>query len=101
MIVRRIFAHPAFSSRFEIDSALLRSSIEYQRLQFYKIFVATIYRPPNQSATLRWIYNHTKDGKAVVTPRDVISLLTRNPRRGGGGILGSGEPSSVFAGMLG
>jgi len=26
---------------------------------------------------LRWIYNHTKDGKGVVTPRDVISLLTR------------------------
>jgi hypothetical protein len=77
MTVRRIFAHPAFATRFEIDSTLLRSSIEYQRQQFYKIFVATIYRPPNQSATLRWIYNHTKDGKAVVTPRDVISLLTR------------------------
>jgi hypothetical protein len=77
MIVRRIFAHPVFASRFEIDLALLRSSIEYQRQQFYKIFVATIYRPPNQSATLRWIYNHTKDGKAVVTPRDVIALLTR------------------------
>jgi len=26
---------------------------------------------------LRWIYNHTKDGRGVVTPRDVISLLSR------------------------
>jgi hypothetical protein len=77
MIVRRIFAHLEFSNRFEIDPTLLRSSIEYQRQQFYKVFVATIHRPPNQSGTLRWIYNHTKDGKAVVTPRDVIALLTR------------------------
>jgi hypothetical protein len=41
MIVRRIFAHLEFSNRFEIDPTLLRSSIEYQRQQFYKIFVAT------------------------------------------------------------
>ena len=77
MIVRRIFAHSDFSTQFQIDAGLLRTSIEYQRQQFYKIFVATIYRPPNQSATLRWIYNHTKDGNGVVTPRDVIALLTR------------------------
>jgi len=77
MIVRRIFAHPEFSNRFQIDAGLLRTSTEYQRQQFYKIFAATIYRPPNQSATLRWIYNHTKDGNGVVTPRDVIALLTR------------------------
>lgn len=77
MIVRRIFANLEFSSRYEIDAGLLRSSIEYQRQQFYKIFVATVYRPPNQSATLRWIYNHTKDGNGVVTPRDVIALMTR------------------------
>jgi len=77
MIVRRIFAHSAFADRFKIDNALLRSSIEYQRQQFYKVFVPTVHRPPNQSPTLRWIYNHTKDGKGVVTPRDVISLLTR------------------------
>ena len=26
---------------------------------------------------MRWVYNHTKDGNGVVTPRDVIFLLTR------------------------
>jgi hypothetical protein len=72
MIVRRIFANQDFCSHFNVDRALLASSIEYQRQQFYKIFVDTVYRPPNQSGTLRWIYNHTKDGKGVVTPRDVI-----------------------------
>ena len=77
MIVRRIFANPNFASCFGIDDHLLSSSIEYQRQAFYKVFADTVYRPPNQSGTLRWIYNHTKDGRGVVTPRDVISLLTR------------------------
>jgi hypothetical protein len=77
MIVRRIFANSDFTSYFEIDRQLLASSIEYQRQAFYKIFAYTVHRPPNQSATLRWIYNHTKDWRGVVTPRDVISLLTR------------------------
>jgi len=46
MIVRRIFAHPEVANHFNVDSHLLRASIEYQRQQFYKIFVDTIYRPP-------------------------------------------------------
>jgi hypothetical protein len=77
MIVRRIFANDAICRHFKVDKKLLGSSLEYQRQQFYKIFVATVHRPPNQSPTLRWIYNHTKDGRGVVTPRDVISLVTR------------------------
>lgn len=34
-------------------------------------------RGEKQSSTLRWIYTHTQDGKGVVTPRDVIDLLTK------------------------
>jgi hypothetical protein len=77
MIVRRIFANDAICSRLNVNKGLLSTSIEYQRQQFYKVFTNTVHRPPNQSPTLRWIYNHTKDGRGVVTPRDVISLLTR------------------------
>jgi hypothetical protein len=77
MIVRRMFANDAICRHFNVDKHLVKSSIEYQRQQFYKIFAKTVHRPPNQSPTLRWIYNHTKDGRHVVTPRDVISLLTR------------------------
>lgn len=77
MIVQRIFASRNFIRRFSIDVRLLRNSVEYQRQKFYEIFVESVYRPPNQSSTLRWVYNHTKDGRGVVTPRDVISLLTR------------------------
>jgi hypothetical protein len=77
MIVRRIFANDAVRRRFNVDKQLLVSSIEYQRQQFYKVVASHVHRPPNQSPTLRWIYNHTKDGRGVVTPRDVILLLTR------------------------
>ena len=81
MIVKRIFANRALSEFFHVNSDLLKSSIEYQRLMFYKVFAGTVYRPPNQSPTLRWLYNHTKDGRGVVTPRDVIDLLTRASQR--------------------
>jgi hypothetical protein len=77
MIVRRIYANDNIRSHFNVDMNLLKSSLEYQRQQFYRIFAETVHRPPSQSTTLRWIYNHTKDGRGVVTPRDVILLITR------------------------
>jgi hypothetical protein len=77
MVVRRIFAGRTLHRRFAVSNEMLRSSSEYQEALFYKFFADTVHRPPNQSPTLRWIYNHTKDGRGVVTPRDVIFLLTR------------------------
>lgn len=77
MIVRRIFANERFAIKFKPDQSLLATNIEYQRQLFYQIFDSTVYRPPNQSPTMRWIFNHTKDGRGVVTPRDVINLVAR------------------------
>jgi hypothetical protein len=77
MVVRRIFASKALRRQFAVKDDMLQASSEYQRWLFYNIFANTVHRPPNQSPTLRWIYNHTKDGRGVVTPRDVIFLLTR------------------------
>lgn len=77
MIVNRIFSNEAFRQFFRVDSHLLKDNPEYRSHLFYKVFSDTVHRPPNQSPTLRWIYNHTKDGRGVVTPRDVIDLLTR------------------------
>lgn len=78
MIVRRIFANQRFMEVYRPEESLLRSNVEYQRELFYRIFDDTVYRPPNQSPTMRWIYNHTKDGRGVVTPRDVITLVARS-----------------------
>ena len=77
MIVRRIFVNAKIARHCGVNTRLLTSSIEYQKQHFYKVFVDTVHSGPNQSSTLRWIYNHTKDGRGVVTPRDVISLLSR------------------------
>jgi hypothetical protein len=77
MVVRRIFASRALQRQYAVNTDMLQSSFEYQKEMFYSIFADTVHRPPNQSPTLRWIYNHTKDGRGVVTPRDVIFLLTR------------------------
>lgn len=77
MLVRRIFVSEDLRRSFAVDDHLLSSNVEYQRQLFYKIFSDSVHRPPNQSSTLRWIYNHTKDGRGVVTPRDAIFLITR------------------------
>lgn len=77
MLVRRIFSSDALLKHFKVDANLLRSSIEYQRQCFYKIFPDTVYGGSRQSASLRWIYNHTQDGRGVTTPRDIIDLVAR------------------------
>jgi hypothetical protein len=81
MIVRRLFANASVAAHYGVDKARLASSIDYQRESFYRVFQDTVHRPPNQSATLRWVYNHSKDGRGVVTPRDVIELVTRASQR--------------------
>jgi hypothetical protein len=53
MVTRRIFANETFLDTFNVDERILASSVEYQRQSFYKIFADTVYRPPNQSGTLR------------------------------------------------
>src|SRR5262249_48770691 len=53
----------------------------YQEDFFYRVFPRTVHSGKRQSQTLRWIYTHTQDGKGVVTPRDVIDLLTRAKQR--------------------
>lgn len=81
LIVKRLFANEALCTSLGVDRSQLEASREARREAFYKVFPKTVYSPPNQSPTLRWIYSHTKDGRGVVTPRDVIDLLTRAKQR--------------------
>jgi hypothetical protein len=77
LVVNRLFASQALRSYLDINQEQLKASQDYRREVFYKVFPPTVHARPNQSPTLRWIYTHTMDGKGVVTPRDVIDLLTR------------------------
>ncbi|MCH7719754.1 MAG: hypothetical protein IH988_02020 [Planctomycetes bacterium] len=77
LIVNRLRASDVLCRFVGLDVDQLKASRDYRRDAFYKIFPPTVHPGSNQSATLRWIYTHTMDGRGVVTPRDVIDLLTR------------------------
>lgn len=77
MIVRRLFAAEAVRDFLGIDQEKLNANREYREECFYKVFPRTVHTGKRQSKTLRWIYNHTADGRGVVTPRDIIELLTK------------------------
>ncbi|MBN1618396.1 hypothetical protein JW887_03575 [Candidatus Dojkabacteria bacterium] len=77
MIVRRINANQILSEYLNIDAEKLEASREYQKEIFYKVFPEAVYSGEKQSSALRWMYTHTSDGRGVVTPRDVIDLLTK------------------------
>lgn len=81
LIVKRLFASNDLRELVAVDLDQLSASRDYREEAFYRVFPPTVNRPPNQSPTLRWIYSHTKDGRGVVTPRDVIELLTRAKQR--------------------
>ncbi len=81
LVTRRLFVSPELCRLLSVDADQLAASRDYREEVFYRVFPRTVYRPPNQSDTLRWIYSHTKDGRGVVTPRDVIDLLTKAKQR--------------------
>lgn len=81
LIVNRLFASVALQKMFNVDQEQLAVSAAYRKELFYRVFPRTVHAGKNQSETLRWIYQHTADGRGVVTPRDVIDLLTSARQR--------------------
>ncbi|MFI5258850.1 MAG: P-loop ATPase, Sll1717 family [Candidatus Limnocylindrales bacterium] len=81
LVVKRLFTSRALCELVEVEPTRLGASRDYRAESFYRVFPKTVYSPPNQSDTLRWIYSHTIDGRGVVTPRDVIDLLTAAKQR--------------------
>lgn len=77
MVVRRLYANHDVRNYLQVDTVRLKVNSQYQEEMFYKVFPPAVERGSRQSSTLRWIYNHTMDGNGVVTPRDVIDLLTK------------------------
>jgi len=77
MIVKRLFANEALRDYFNVSMERLNSDEDYRNSCFYSVFPETIHGGPKQSPTLRWVYNHTMDGRNVVTPRDILDLLTK------------------------
>ena len=77
MVVKRLFANRALREYLDVDVDRLEVDRDYQKEAFYLVFP----REVGNSKTLRWIINNTADGRRIVTPRDVIDLLTRARQR--------------------
>lgn len=82
MVVKRLFvANQQLAQYLKVDSRRVEVSTEYRQQAFYKVFPRTVRRGERQTTTLRWICNRCADGRGVITPRDVIELLTRAKQR--------------------
>ena len=77
MMVKRLFADAGMATYLKIDKQRLNASQTYRSECFYKVFPETVHSGKKQSATLHWLYTRTADGRGVVTPRDIIDLITR------------------------
>jgi len=77
MLVKRLFANEDLCKYLSVSKDRLNASQDYRNECFYKVFPLRVHSGENQSATLRWLYHHTMDGKGVVTPRDIIDLVTK------------------------
>jgi hypothetical protein len=77
LIMKRFLANDRLVEFLQIDKQKAEASFSYKKDCFYKIFPATVFRGPKQSATINWICNRCADGRGVYTPRDVIDLLIR------------------------
>ncbi len=77
MLVKRLFADGNLQNHCNVDTNKLEGSQDYRKECFYKVFPPTVHGGTRQSSTLRWMYNHTMDGRGVVTPRDILDLVTK------------------------
>lgn len=77
MVVKRLFAKDELCRLLNVDKERVDASLDYRREAFYKVFPLKVHSGEKQSSTLSWIYTRTQDGKGVVTPRDVIQLISR------------------------
>lgn len=77
LVTKRLFASAALRQLLGIDQQRLAASPAYRSEAFYRVFPRTVHTGSRQSETLRWIVTHCMDGRNVVTPRDVIDLLTK------------------------
>jgi hypothetical protein len=76
MIVNRVFANRQFADYLRVTKAQLAKEAQQERA-FSLVFPPAVYAGAQRtSTTLRWIYRHCADARGVVTPRDVIQLLT-------------------------
>lgn len=76
MAAKRFFSNEQLVRELGVDRDKLEASLDYRRESLNMILPRQVHAGEKQSPTIRWIYHHTADARNVVTPRDVIDLLT-------------------------
>jgi hypothetical protein len=95
-IVKRFVANENFIHFAKIDKEKIDASSVNRTECFNIIFPPSVFRGPKQSSTLRWIINRCSDGLGVVTPRDVLDLLTRAKQKRVDTLAGNPEIQSDY-----
>jgi len=83
MVTKRFFffLNAALATQLNVSREQLDASASYRAAAFDEIFPSTVFKGTRQSPTIRWICNRCADGRGVVTPRDVLDLMTRAKQR--------------------
>jgi hypothetical protein len=76
LVTNRIFSNDVLRAQFRVNRDRMRVDEAYRSNLFYKVFPEKLRAGTNQSSALDWIYKHCEDGNGVVTPRDVIDLIS-------------------------
>lgn len=77
LIVKRLVASDGIVSFLDIDRDQVAANLDYRSRVFYMVFPRKVHAGDNQSTTIRWLFSRTADANGVVTPRDIIDLLTK------------------------
>jgi hypothetical protein len=77
LIVKRLFSNSALCEFLSIDPKQFETDLDYCRHAFRTVFPEVIAEHNKKTPTLKWICDHIMDGQDVVTPRDVIELLSK------------------------
>jgi hypothetical protein len=77
LLLKRLLSSDLIREYLDVDMEKFEASTEYRNEIFYLIFPRNVHKGKRQSNTMDWIYSHVADGNNVVTPRDIIYLLTK------------------------
>ena len=81
LVLKRFLSNTILSRMIDADSEKVASSQTYRKKVFYKIFPKSVNKGKRQSDTISWLYARVADGNNVVTPRDIIYLLTSSIKK--------------------
>lgn len=75
LIVSRLLNNQYLVDKYDLDKEEILSDYKAQEELFYRLFPGQIEVGHRKPKTIDWIVGHLKDGKGVLTPREIIHLF--------------------------